>query len=211
MSRISSILAEEGDEEGGGWKGRGRTDRGETGVGTRAGGWGGRLCPKQRPNTRVAMATAFPGRPWRVLHPAPGRGGQPSGAQTPPAVVSSCFVTTETVTSARRPTAGGAGPLRRGSWPEGVRPCLWPRPRGGTGIALAGESLIRLEPGVPAPPTLAPRPANPTQTADPSNLQLSPLLQPLRSLACKVRLREPPRVGAASRILGAEGFQLSQS
>ncbi|XDC82533.1 hypothetical protein R6Z07F_013706 [Ovis aries] len=89
-------------------------------------------------------------------------------------------------TSAERVTSAlGAGPLRRGSSPEGVRPCLWPRPRGGTGIALAGESLIRLEPGVPAPPTLAPRPANPTQTADPSNLQLSPLLQPLRSLACK--------------------------
>lgn len=124
--------------------------------------------------------------------------------------MSSCFVTTETVTSALHPTAGGAGPLRRYS-PEGVRPCLWPRPRGGTGIALARESLIRLEPGVPAPPTLTPGPANPTQTADPSNLQLSPLLQPQRLLTCKVRLRESPRVGAASRILGAEGFQLSQS
>ena len=149
------------------------------------------------------MATAFPGRPWRVLQPAQGRGGQPSRARTPPAVVSSCFVTTETVTSALRPTAGGAGPRRRGPSPEGVRPCLRPRPQGGTGIARARDSLIRLEPGVPAPPSPTPWPASPTQTADPSNLQLSP--------ACKVRLQEPPRVAAASRILGAEGFQLSQS
>ena len=128
------------------------------------------------------------------------------------------------VCTARPPTPplGGQG-LRgrsgRGLWPQAARgqqftaslvEVAFPSQASHFGpqrVQLGGQAgALRLQP----PPLLQSLGA--TGLRVPAVLQrAAPLLQPQRLLTCKVRLRESPRVGAVSRILGAEGFQLSQS
>lgn len=74
-------------------KGEAQLSEMRLGVGTRVGG----LRSKQTTNMWVSMGTAFPGLSWRLLWAV--SGGHPPGAPSPPAVVSSCFVTMATVTS----------------------------------------------------------------------------------------------------------------
>lgn len=129
-SRAAGLARAGGEGVGRGAEGGG--DEVRLGVGTRAEGLGA----KQILNRRVATATAFPGLPLETAQ-RPDRGGQPPGAPTPPAVVSSCFVTMATVTSALHPSPpppspGGEGEQRFNYSPGGGA-LRWPRPGAGLG------------------------------------------------------------------------------
>lgn len=143
------------------WK-RGAGAAGEGGGGKRAwgGDQGGGLRPKQTLNRRVAVATAFPGLPWRLV-----QGRVVEGSPQEPPLASSCVFLfchrgNNDLSLLPPPPAGGI----RGLFPREGRGLVLVPPGGGAGIALAGESQPGLSPGpapAPAQPAPAARPATP--------------------------------------------------
>lgn len=157
------------------WK-RGAGAAGEVGGGKRAwgGDQGGGLRPKQTLNRRVAVATAFPGLPWRLV-----QGRVVEGSPQEPPLASCCVFLfchrgNNDLSLLPPPPAGGI----RGLFPREGRGLVLAPPRG-RGWDSPGW-------GVPARPGPRPRPrpgpararcpaSHPTQFANASSRQQSPL------------------------------------